>query len=286
MPLNIGEVGKFVVKRETDISYTLSPDDDELTNYVFLHFNQATRKLEPGEIIEAFLYYDQKKRLCATMETPLITTNKYDFVEVVDYLEKAGSFVNIGISKDILLSKDFLPQNIRHWPKLGDKVPCILIEKQHQIVARIVTPQDLNVKAPQLKVGDTINGVVVKTSPAGITICTPKYQFVFLHKSYIRKEYRIGEEVMCKIININELGNYHASTIEQKEFSRLSDSTIILNYLKKLGGIIPLGNASTPEEINKYFKMSKSAFKRAVGALYKDRLITIEDHKIILNEKK
>lgn len=285
MPINIGEVGKFVVKRETDISYTLSPDDNELTTYVFLHFNQATRKLEPGEIIDAFLYYDQKKRLCATMETPIITTNKYDFVGVVDSLEKAGSFVSIGIAKDILLSKDYLPTNIKYWPRKGERVPCILIEKQNQLVARLITPQDLLTKAPKLKVGDSVNGTVVKTSPAGITICTQKYQFVFLHKSYIRKEYHIGEEVVCKIININELGNYHASTIEQKEFSRLSDSTIILNYLTKLGGILPLGNASTPEEIGKYFKMSKSAFKRAVGALYKDRLINIEDNKITLIEK-
>ena len=49
-----------------------------------------------------------------------------------------------------------------------------------------------------------------------------------------------------------------------------------------MGGVIPLGNQSTPEEINKYFKMSKSAFKRAVGALYKERLIKIEDFKITL----
>ena len=47
--LDIGEIGKFIVKRETDISYTLSPDDIDLTNYVFLHFNQATRKLNIGE---------------------------------------------------------------------------------------------------------------------------------------------------------------------------------------------------------------------------------------------
>ena len=285
MPINIGEIGKFVVKRETDISYTLSPDDDELTTYVFLHFNQATRKLEPGEIIDAFLYYDQKKRLCATMEVPFITTNKYDFVEVVDTLDKVGVFVNIGIAKDILLSKDFLPTNLKYWPKKGDKVPCILSEKQHQLVARIVSNQDIIITPPSLNVGDTISGTVIRTAPSGITICTPKYQFVFIHKSYIRKEYHIGEEVICKIININELGNYHASTIEQKEFSRISDSTMILNYLKKLGGILPLGNASTPEDINKYFKMSKAAFKRAVGALYKERLIIIDDYKITLIDK-
>lgn len=282
MALNIGEVNKFIVKRETDISYTLSPDDDELTTYVFLHFNQATRRLTPGEKIDAFLYYDQKKRLCATMEAPIITTHKFDFVEVVDVLEKAGVFVKIGIAKDILLSKDFLPGNINRWPKKGDFVPCILIEKMHQLVARPIIPQDLHFREPSLNINDTISGRVVKLSSEGITICTSLYQFVYLHKSYLRKEYHIGEEVTCKIIHINEQGHYHASTIEKKEYARLTDSDIILNYLKKLGGILPLGNASTPEDINRYFKMSKSAFKRAVGALYKNRLISIEDHKITL----
>lgn len=282
MPLNIGEINKFIVKRETDISYTLSPDDEELTTYVFLHFNQATRKLEPGEKIDAFLYYDGKKRLCATMENPLITTHKFGFVEVVSTLDKVGVFVNIGISKDILLSKDFLPVSYRNWPKVGDIIPCILIEKQKQIVTRPITPTDLQIKPASLSVGSSVSGRVVKVTSDGVSICTPSYQFVFLHKSYIRKDYRIGEEITCKIININERGNYHASTIEQKEFSRLSDSEIILNYLKNMGGVLPLGNASTPEEITKYFKMSKSAFKRAVGALYKERLIKIEDFKITL----
>lgn len=282
MPINIGEVNKFIVKRETDISYTLSPDDEELTTYVFLHFNQATRKLEPGEKIDAFLYYDGKKRLCATMEEPFITTSKYGFVEAVEMIEQAGVFMNIGISKDILLSKDFLPANIRFWPKQGDVIPCILVEKSKQITAKIITPSDLVVKSPKLEIGQTVSGRVVKVSNEGISICTPQYQFIFLHKSKIRKEYRLGEEVTCKIININERGNYHASTIQQKEYSRLSDSEIILNYLKNMGGVVPLGNSSTPEEINKYFKMSKSAFKRAVGALYKDRLIKIEDFKITL----
>ena len=107
--LAIGEVGQFLVKRETDISYTLSPLDPDLTNYVFLHFNQATRRLNPGELVNAFLYYDQKKRLCATMEKPLITTKTFGFVKVVD-VNPAGVFVNIGISKDILLSLPLINQ--------------------------------------------------------------------------------------------------------------------------------------------------------------------------------
>ena len=102
--LKIGEIGKFIVKRETDISYTLAPYGNDETTFVFLHFNQSIRRLKIGEIIDAFLYYDNKKRLCATMETPIITATKYDFVEVVNTCD-AGVFVNIGVAKDILTNQ-------------------------------------------------------------------------------------------------------------------------------------------------------------------------------------
>lgn len=283
MDLQIGEIGKFIVKRETDISYTLSPESFELTNYIFLHFNQATKKLNIGEKIDAFLYYDQKKRLCATMETPLITTNKFDFVEVVNICN-AGAFVNINIAKDILLSTDYLPENHLSWPKVGEKIPCILKVKKDQLVARIINKEDVINKKHTLKVNDEVFATVCRLTSDGLGLYTDDFEYIFVHHSLTRKKYHLGEKVSVKIININKNNEANGSFIKQKELSRIDDSQMILNYLKNLGGILPLGNCSTPEEIKKYFSMSKSAFKRAVGALYKQELITIEDYRIILNK--
>ena len=98
----------------------------------------------------------------------------------------------------------------------------------------------------------------------------------------LRKNFRLGEVVTFKVININQNNEYNASTIQNKEFSRLTDSDDILNHLKANGGVMKLGNASTPEEIQNILHMSKSAFKRAMGNLYKQQLIEIEDYKTIL----
>lgn len=277
--LEIGKVSQFIVKRETDISYTLSPLDPDLTNYVFLHFNQATRRLNEGELINCFLYYDQKKRLCATMEKPLITTETYSFVKVVD-TNQAGVFVNIGIAKDILLSSDFLPKSNKLWPIVGESLPCTLKVKNNSLIAKPLVKNQHPTK--KLTVDETYSATVINISDAGIVACTKSLNTIFIHKSLIRKTFRVGEVINVKIININKKGEYNGTTIERKETSRLSDSEVILNFLKTMGGSIPLGNASTPEEISKYFKMSKSAFKRAVGALYKNRLIKIEDNRITL----
>lgn len=275
--LKIGQINKLEVLKETDIAYTLTNGRDE----VFLHFNQTPKPLKAGEKVDAFLYYDQKKRLCATLEKPLITTTKYAFVEVVE-ISSGGVFVNIGINKDILLSKDYLTLSLNGWPKVGDRIPCILKVKTNQLTARIINKND-NIKQPHnLKVGEHATGVVSKLSPNGIGIYTNTFDFVFIHQSLLRKNFRLGEVVDFKVININQNNEYNASTIQNKEFSRLTDSDDILNHLKANGGIMHLGNASTPDEISKVLHMSKSAFKRAMGNLYKQRLIEIEEHKTIL----
>lgn len=282
--LEVGQVGKFVVKRETDISYTLAPIDENLTTYIFLHFNQATRKLEIGEIIDAFLYYDGKRRLCATMEKPLITTNHYDFVEVVD-TSNIGVFVKIGIAKDILLSTDYLPNNKEAWPKVGDKVPCILKVKKDQLIARIINKEDIKRNKNLLLEKNTIVlATVSRLTSEGLGLYTNNFDYIFVHQSMTRKKYHLGEKVEVNIININQHNEANGSFIKQKELSRLDDSQIILNYLNTFGGMLPLGNTSTPDEIKRYFTMSKSAFKRAVGALYKQRLIEISDNKIMLKK--
>lgn len=282
--LEIGQVGKFIVKRETDISYTLSPQDENLTTYIFLHFNQATRRLEMGETIDAFLYYDGKKRLCATMETPIITTTHFDYVEVINVLDM-GVFINNNVAKDFLLSSDFLPKNKEAWPRIGEKLPCILKVKKEQLVARIINKEDYKPKESSLKVGNVVSATVSRLTSEGLGLYTDNFEYIFVHKSLTRKKYHIGEKVEVNIININKHNEANGSFIRQKELSRLDDSEIILNHLQNLGGIIALGNSSTPDEIKKYFNMSKSAFKRAVGALYKKRLIEITDDRITLIKK-
>lgn len=284
MPLTIGEINKLRVKRETDISYILVSDNEQYE--VFMHFNQATKRLTENEMVEVFLYYDNKHRLCATMEEPIITTKKYGFVECVAQKENVGCFMNIGIAKDILLSKDFLPSNPKAWPTKNDKLPCILKVKKDSLVCKIVSRDDITVKNASLKINDTVSAYVTSFTSTGLLAVDEEFNVIYVHKSMIRKKYRIGEEIILTIININSKGEYNGSTITQKETMRLSDSQMLLNYLKEMGGVIPLGNLSTPEDIAKIFTLSKSAFKRAVGALYKERLIEIEDYRIILKSEK
>ncbi len=281
MSLKIGDLDNYEVIKQTDIAYTLKSLDKNVQEEIFLHFNQCVRPLKVGEIITAFLYYDQKKRLCATTETPLITTTKAGFGEVVSVLDHIGVFVNIGIAKDILLSTDYLPHNEELWPRVGEKVFCLIKVKANQLTLKPAIESSIKELSP-LNAGDNTQAIVYKINDSGIGLVTENLNPIFVHRNLIRKIYHLGEQVTVKIIHLNEHHIYNGTLIANKEIIRLDDSQMILDYLKKHGGTIGIGDKSTPEEINKYFKISKSAFKRAVGNLYKQKLIEVTDSRINL----
>ena len=281
MAIEIGNINILTVKKQTDISYTLTDGEQD----IFLHFNQTKRNLEIGEKVPAFLYFDQKKRLCATLETPSVTTTNYGNAEVVDIHENLGVFINIGIAKDILLSNDYLPKNVHLWPKKGDIIPVCLKVKSNQLVAHFVTKEDKIEKDLDYEKNDNGTGVITKIALDGITIFDYHGNFIYVYKSLLRGPHHLGEKIDFVISNKTEHNDYNATTIKNKEVMMIDDSEVILDYLKKRGGILLLGNKSSAEDIYKLLKLSKSAFKRAVGALYKKRLIMVYDDRIVLNEE-
>ena len=111
----LGKIETYKVDRETDIGYTLIKDGKEY----FLHRNETNfAKLKPKDVIKGFLYLDKKGREAVTMVIPKVTVDQAGLGKVVTVNHSLGCFVNIGISKDILLSKDNLPYNLDYWQKL------------------------------------------------------------------------------------------------------------------------------------------------------------------------
>lgn len=274
--LKIGDLNKLKVIKETDIAYMLS--DGETS--VFLHFNQTPNKLSIGEEVIAFLYYDQKKRLCATLEEPLITINKPAFLKVVA-LNEAGVFVNMGISKDLLVSKDYLPKATKLWPRVGEAIPVLLKVKANQLVGQVLVDALNNTK---LELDQQYEGIVSSAKQNGFVVVTSDFNICFIPKALTRQTYHLGEVVSFKVKEIKEK-QVIGTMIQNKEIERLNDSDIILSYLKNMGGAVNLGNNAKPEDIYKVFHMSKSAYKRAIGHLYKLKLINIYDDYIKLIEQ-
>jgi uncharacterized protein len=269
MSLNIGEVNVLTVNRKTDIGYMLDSTDGE----VFLHFNESDfRELAPGDKVDAFLYFDQKGRLAATLKMPLITAKRPGFLKVTDVLPNLGVFLDMGISKELLLSKDDLPTDIELWPTTGDMIYSSLKVKG-KLVSKIAPKNEiLLVPENDLKLKETVEAYVYKMGREGLNLLTLEGHQIFVHHTQFKGDYRLGQLVKVKINYISDKG-YSGSLAAQKEKAMHEDAQVILTYLARKD-VLPLTAQSSAEEILTYFKMSRKAFKRALGTLYKDKKIT------------
>ncbi|HAF0292662.1 TPA: hypothetical protein G9C53_005070, partial [Salmonella enterica subsp. enterica serovar Typhimurium var. 5-] len=107
---------ELTVARIADYGYFLTDGEED----VLLHSNDTDRTFEEGEKAEVFLFVDSRGRLTATTTIPKVTVGQYGWVPVVDVKPGVGIFLDIGISKDILLGEEDLPVMKNVWPQKGD----------------------------------------------------------------------------------------------------------------------------------------------------------------------
>ena len=274
--MNAGLIYKLKVNRKTPIGYILSSDTEE----VFMHNNEALYELTNNDIVEVFLYFDSEKRLAATMTIPNVTVNNPGWARVEDIIDM-GVFVNIGINKGVLISKDFLPYDKTLWPKKDDLLFCILKEKANRLVGKVVNNNEAKKFAIEesINVDDEVYGYVSRINEEGYILYTENLSIVYLHKTQVRNKLHLGEKVKVKITRIDDRG-LHATTLENKENMIEDDKQVVLNYLKEHRFVYI---EVTPEFVLENFNMSKKAYKRAIGSLYKERLIQIDNDKYVIN---
>ena len=271
-----------VISVESD-GYQLENDDGA----IFLNQSLAKHPLHEDDTVDAFLYFDQSKSVVATTYVPTITAYDCAWVEVVEQKFGLGVFVNIGLKKDMLLSKDDLPHLKEEWPQKGDLVFAHLKPGKSQMVAKIPARFQLSkTLEPQgeLEVGLTVQAYVFNLGPEGLVCFTQDGFEIYVYYKHTRKQHRIGEALEITITHMVSRLKYNGTLTPQKELALESDADRILDVLKKQGSI-PYGDKSNADAIFKEFHMSKAAFKRALGTLYKERKVRLAPHQTTLREE-
>lgn len=285
--MRLGETLKLKVDRISDLGYMLKDPEIISDEEVLLHFNQSDKEYKDGDIVEVYLYMDGKKRVTASTEKPFITTTKPGWVKVVGKVTDLGIFINNNTPKDILISKDYLPYDVNVWPDMDMEIYCILKERKDYVTAKPVNKFDLadmHIVKPIYEEGTKVNGRVMRITTAGIGVFTDDLASIFIHKNFMRRSYKLGERVEVTIIRVKD-NEYNGSLIEQKEAMISVDSQMILDYLKNHDGHMELTSKSSSEEIGKHFNLSRKAFKRALGSLYKERIVEIDEDITVLTKK-
>ena len=125
---------------------------------------------------------------------------------------------------------------------------------------------------------------VLRFSEKGIGLITKDLVYVFVPKHQLRKNYRLGEEVTVTITKMVDKEAY-GTLNEHKEILMDTDKELILDYLNKHKGVMKLTAKSSSEDVEKILGISRKAFKRAYGALYKEERIMFDEDKTYLLNK-
>lgn len=287
MTLEAGKMVTLTVKNRQEYGWFLENDEEET---VLLHNSEVRDGFDPNEPVDVFLYQDHQGRIAATMERPAMTIGEYAWVPVVGEETRFGVFVDIGISKDALVSEDDLPYKFEVRPIAGDRLYCTLkLDRNGRLFAKPATEEkiwDIAKRANKTDLNKPFEGYVYRTGKAGSWVYTDTGYRAFLHPSERKDEPRVGQKVSGRIIDVHEDGSVNISLLGSRVERQQDDAERVFEYLMSRGGQMPYWDKSLPEEIEHRFGMSKGAFKRALGKLMKEKRAYQDDGWTYAGEKK
>ncbi|MBQ2008261.1 MAG: hypothetical protein II236_06265 [Alistipes sp.] len=275
--MKVGQIQTLKVARISDFGLYLS---DEEGQEVLLPNRFVSLKNAIGDEIEVFVYHDSEDRLVATTDRPLITEGRVASLKVVDK-NIHGAFLDWGISgKDL-----FLPNRNQQGGVLAGRSYVVWLYVDN-ITGRCVATMKLKPYIDNdvitVKPRQKVDIVIASESPIGYRAIINSRHWGMIYKNQIFRPVRVGDSMEGWVRRITD-DNRIDLTLQQQGYDGVSSSAeTLLSLIKEHGGVLSVGDNSTPDEIHALTQMSKKVFKRAVGILLKRGDITAESTQIKL----
>lgn len=274
--MKLGEYQKlYYVKRvEFGIYLAEHPQDD---NRVLLPAKQVPAEAKQGEQIRVFLYKDSRDRLIATTNEPKLTLGGFAALTVRE-VTRIGAFLDWGLEKDL-----FLPykQMLRHVVQGDTVLVTLYIDKSGRLCASMRGLYDLLETCAPYQAGDMVEGRVYEFSDNfGAFVAVDDRYSARIAPSEDHSFLQIGDVVTARVVNVKPDGKLDLTLRERAYLQMDADAERLLELLDGYAGVLPFTEKAEPEVIRRETGLSKAAFKRAVGRLYRERKITLKGGKI------
>ena len=245
---------------------------------VLLPIKEAPEGLNTGDKVEVFIYKDSDDREIATTIKVPVTLEGLAVLKVKE-VNSIGAFLDWGLLKDLFLP--FKEQTAK--VSEGDNVLVTLyVDKSSRLCATMKVYDLLKVDSPYKK-DDTVTGIIYEfIENFGVFVAVDNMYSAMLPKNELYNTINIGDTVKARVINVREDGKLTLS-LRDKSFVQMdTDAELIINKLKEADGFLAYNDSSSAEDIKAFFAISKNAFKRAIGRLYKAGTISITEKGIQL----
>lgn len=276
--IQIGKYNTLTILRDTKVGLFLGNGNE--AEDILLPNKYVPNRFEIGEELTVFVYLDHEERPVATTLEPYILLNEFALLRV-NYTNQIGAFMDWGMEKDILVP---FKEQARPMEK-GKRylVYLYLDEKTNRLVASSKTNQFLNNDNLSVEKGEEVDLIVSHITDIGINVIINEKHKGLLYKDEVYDDtIRTGDRMRGYIKNIRPDNKIDVALQIQGYQSIEPNAEIVLNELRASRGFLRLNDNSHPEDIKTVLKMSKKTFKKAIGALYKDKRIDIKEDGIYL----
>ena len=277
--LELGKLQTLEVIKEKDFGVYLAeegwtPNSPE--RGVLLPKKMVPEGTKTGSLLDVFLYKDSEDRMIATTSVPKLTLGETAILEVRD-TSKIGAFLDMGLEKDLLLP--FKEQT--HQVRKGEHVLVALyIDKSNRLAATMKVYQFLRTDA-QYHTGDEVDGFIFQINPeiGAFVAVDEKYQGLIPRRELFGG-FKVGQRVHARVTKVREDGKLDLSARDKAHNQIFTDAELVMQVINEFDGVLPFNDKADPEVIAREFKLSKNAFKRAVGHLLKEGKVEITEKSI------
>lgn len=275
-----GKKQTLVMIKRVEFGIYLAETMNDTENKVLLPKKQVPADMEVGDPIDVFLYKDSNDRPIATVKEPKLTLGQTARLRVVS-VGKVGAFLDWGLEKDL-----FLPYREQTTQvKAGDEVIAALyLDKSERLCATMKVYPYLQKESPYQK-DDVVTGMVYEISHNfGAFVAVDDKYSALIPKKELYGELHVLQQISARVTGVKEDGKLDLGIRQKAHLQMSEDSDKVLSLLREKKGFLPLHDKSSPEQIRETIGMSKNEFKRAIGHLYKEHLITLESDGIRLKK--
>ncbi len=270
--LRVGQFNNLAVIKEVDFGYYLDSEDDQWGE-ILLPSNQAPGDCSVGDCLDVFIYFDSEDRIIATTRRPHVVVGQFNLLRVAS-LENFGAFMDWGLSKDLFVP--FGEQKIRLQANRSYIVRAFIDEGSGRIVGSTRINQFINQVPADYDVGQMVDLLIARETELGYTAIINDAHWGFLYHNEIFKDVRIGKKVRGYIQKMRDDGKIDLSLTSMGYEKVAGIAETILNQLARNNGFLPVTAKTSPEELSDRFGVSKKNYKKALGSLYKQRLLSID----------
>lgn len=272
--LQIGRTCQLKVNRQVEFGFYL--DGGKQYGEVLLPNGEIRPDIDVhiGEPLEVFLYLDTQERIVATTHMPLAQVGDFAYLEVA-WVNNFGAFLHWGPLKDLFVP--FREQKMKMMKGHSYIVHVHLDPETYRIMASAKVEHFLSQDFPPYRTGDQVELLIWQKTDLGLKAIVDGRYGGLLYDTQMFRTLRTGDRVKGYISQVRPDGKLDLSLQCPGQRGVEDFSAQLLRHLQMNGGQTPLGDKSPAEEIYALFGVSKKVFKKAVGDLYRQRLIEISD---------